>query len=165
MLPPDRDPHFLPVTPELTDFPKGLSAELTSVRGHIEAALLNCVNLRSLRWTRDGTLSDEVLDALQQRQGTPITELEINAKSRGFYDPSLLLRFSRLTKLVLILPDLDTVARLSSWCELIGPTLEELSIIQKVGYLQSLDVCLTNGRAAPRSPTKSLKARRVTLSA
>jgi hypothetical protein len=60
--------------------------------------------------------------------------LEINAKSGGFYNAELLLGFVELNKLVLILPDSETVARLGRWSEKIGGTLRELSIIRKVSY-------------------------------
>lgn len=118
-------------TAELTDFPKGISPALLSIENTLIPALRNCVNLSSCRWTRDGTLSNDVLETLQSPDRVPLRVLEINANSRGFYDASKLLGFTSLTKLALILPDAETTIRLPVWCEHLGGTLKELTIIRK----------------------------------
>jgi hypothetical protein len=123
----------LTFTAELTDFPKGISPALLSVENTVIPALRNCVNLTSCRWTRDGTLSNDILEVLQSPDRVPLRVLEINANSRGFYDASKLLEFTDLTKLALILPDEEMIIRLPDWCERIGGTLRELTIIRKVG--------------------------------
>jgi hypothetical protein len=118
-------------TVELTDFPKGISSVHLSIEKTVIPALRNCVNLSSCRWTRDGTLSNDILEILQSPNRVPLRVLAINATSRGFYDASKLLGFTGLTKLILILPDAEMVNQLPAWCERIGGTLKELSIIRK----------------------------------
>lgn len=122
---------YLTSIAELTDFPKGISLELLSIENTVIPALRNCINLSSCRWTRDGTLSDDILGILQSPDRVPLRVLEINANSRSFYDASKLLSFTSLTKLSLILPDAETIIGLPVWCEQIGGTLKELTIIQK----------------------------------
>ncbi|PVG03903.1 hypothetical protein CPB86DRAFT_694452 [Serendipita vermifera] len=103
------------------------------IEEYIIPAISNCINLSRCRWTRDGTISGDVLLALQSEGRTPLLELEINGHSGRFYNPSTLTNFKYLTKLMLIMPDTPTARQLASWCSNLQGTLKELSIICQNG--------------------------------
>lgn len=90
--------------------------------------LRNCINLRSCRWTRDGTISDEILHILRRQQ---LKDLEINANPKGYFTPSTLLGFKNLERLTLIMPDSQIIRLLPRWCSFTGHSLRTLSIICK----------------------------------
>src|SRR6266542_1517301 len=81
---------------EIRDFPKHYHYP------RVVNALQLCTNLRSCIWTRDGTLTSDILQALSSCP--ELRELEINGHSDGIYDHTLLLRFRNLNKLSIIMP-------------------------------------------------------------
>lgn len=115
---------------EIRDFPKALSADRHSELLQLCAqGIRNCVNLRSCTWTRDGSLHSAVLESLG---GCPqLHELEINGNDSG-YDPILLTRFSRLSKISLIMPSAHVLGVFPTWISITGETLRSLTIICKV---------------------------------
>lgn len=115
---------------EIRDFPKSLLAhqydELADVclRG-----IANATNLRSCKWTRDGSMSSEVLQILLRSKG--LEELEIN----GHHDPSILKRFESLRKISLIMPSPSVIDVLPRWIRGLRNDLRSLNIICKVALL------------------------------
>jgi hypothetical protein len=125
----------LACTLELRVFPKGVSQETSDLENHLIQGLFNCINLNSCVWTRDGSLTNDILLTLQAPNRANLKELEINAHSNHLYDASLLPNFASLRRLVLIMPDADTVKHLTDWCANLGESLRELSVICKASLL------------------------------
>ncbi|GBE89773.1 hypothetical protein BKA93DRAFT_793618 [Sparassis latifolia] len=114
----------------ICDFPKALqSADQENVLDICLRGIINCVNLKSCTWTRDGSLTSSVLEALLFC--TQLKELEINGSHHGRYDPSILARFSRLRKITLIMPSSAVINTLPCWMRYTGDTLRHLSLICK----------------------------------
>jgi hypothetical protein len=86
--------------------------------------------MRSCAWTRDGSLESAILQALQQCP--QLEELEINGHDSGYYNPTLLAQFSKLSKISLIMPSAQVIEVLPSWISTTGSTLRNLTIICKV---------------------------------
>lgn len=115
---------------EIRDFPKGLSTNSLSDLIQICAqGVRNCINLRSCTWTRDGSLHSAVLESLVDCP--QLRELEINGNDSG-YDPILLARFSRLSKISLIMPSTHVLDILPTWISITGETLRSLTILCRV---------------------------------
>lgn len=132
---------------EIRDFPKhqltdeGLKDILQGLR--------NCTNLRSCTWTRDGSLTSDILWALLHAPSSletsstklplsPIPnlrELEINGHHAHLFDPKLLLHFRWLTKISIIMPTLEVVQVLEEWVKILQATLTSLNLICKVRCL------------------------------
>ena len=110
------------------DFPKALfageRAEVLEVRLQ---ALRNCVNLQSCAWTRDGSLTTDVLNALTHSQR--LSELELNGRNQWRYDPEILCNFSRLRKITLIMPSGSVADVIPRWTAITKDTLEHLTLI------------------------------------
>lgn len=115
---------------EIRDFPKALSAERHSeLLQMCTRGIRNCVNLRSCTWTRDGSLHSCILESLG---GCPqLHELEINGNDSE-YNPTLLPRFSRLSKISLIMPSAHVLDIFPTWISITGETLRSLTITCKV---------------------------------
>ncbi|KAG8857061.1 hypothetical protein FRB96_005991 [Tulasnella sp. 330] len=94
---------------------------------NVARSIAHCVNLQKCIWTRDGTLTSEILSTLHKtcRQ---LKDLEVNGHSSTYYDPTLLLRFSDLTGLSVIMPDRALVNVLPEWIMATGPTLKNISL-------------------------------------
>ncbi|KAF9078782.1 hypothetical protein BDP27DRAFT_1206321 [Rhodocollybia butyracea] len=115
---------------EIRDFPKAFSSDDdVDILQKVTEGLRNCTNLRSCTWTRDGSLSSEILKALQSSQ--TLQELEINGHDQGNYDSQLLLQFTRLRKISLVMPSLTVISVLQPWLQITGKTLRSLTIICK----------------------------------
>ena len=120
--------------------------------------LKNCVNLRRCAWTRDGSLTSEILQALlcaganveadsevkeipleyfhkeeltMRLENRGLRELEINGHD-GSYNRVLLLGFVGLERISLIMPSAAVVALLPTWTSLNHKTLRRLTVICKV---------------------------------
>jgi hypothetical protein len=106
--------------------------DLPDLQHNILQGLSHCVNLVSCWWTRDGTLTDDIIRVLQTSPVPSLRELAINGRSGLFYNGGNLVYFRNLVKLVLIMPDGKMVQHLPYWCELLGTTLKELTITCKV---------------------------------
>lgn len=115
---------------EIRDFPKAIFNSETNIPDLVEKALKNCLNLRSCTWTRDGSLSSEILSSLAQI--TTLTELEFNGRSQGQYDPKLLRQFSGLAKVSVIMPSSTVINHLSGMLAAHGASLRHLTFICKV---------------------------------
>ena len=89
--------------------------------------LTSCVNLRTCTWTRHGSLSSDILMALQQLPH--LTDLEVNGKSHIFYSPENLTKFTHLRKISLIMPSGSFIDVLPTWIQSVGHTLEHLTLI------------------------------------
>jgi hypothetical protein len=109
-------------------------------------AFLALPNLTSLAFTRDHSLSPQLLRAVATCMPA-LRELEINAHATGSFEPVDLLQIrGPLVKLVLVMPDKATVGILELWLRAIHddgvrdgrarPGLHELSILSKVRRLQ-----------------------------
>ncbi|KAF9453370.1 hypothetical protein P691DRAFT_801191 [Macrolepiota fuliginosa MF-IS2] len=157
---------------EIRDFPKNQLTDES--RDAIYRGLRNCTNLRSCTWTRDGSLTTDILLALSHGLsdefassafaytdgGAPIEprpvpthsasvhslrELEINGLSL-LYDPRFLLRFEWLTKISIIMPSLEVTRILEKWVWVLGGRLKSLNLICKMSPLITDDVLI---RMAP----------------
>lgn len=186
----------------IRDFPKslfGTSPSYLALLHDCTVGLQNCTNLTSCTWTRDGSLTSEILNALStchvtpvlaqdlrslspeasfdlldtgfatlslaSESGTlnsdlrtakksysdskldeaitraPLKELEINGHSDGNFDPVLLLKFDKLTKISLIMPSDGVLEMLPRWAEVTGATLKNLTLICKVRQLSFCCPC------------------------
>ncbi|THU80087.1 hypothetical protein K435DRAFT_512047 [Dendrothele bispora CBS 962.96] len=140
---------------EIRDFPKSLSPTISlepsppssssssppesiDITTLITTALSNCPHLRSCTWTRDGSLSTEILLALQTHC-KELEELEINGHSGGGnYDARTLVGFKELRKVRLIMPGVGVAGRLREWIG--GMTegrLKHLTLVCKLSPLIS----------------------------
>lgn len=133
-------PHLL----EIRDFPKRQLTE--EVVNDILQGLRNCSNLRSCTWTRDGSLTSDILLALSRTHSllenidSPLSttsipslrELEINGHHSHLFDPKLLLQFQWLTKISIIVPTLEVIRVLEEWVQILQGTLKSLNLICKV---------------------------------
>ncbi len=119
----------------IRDFPKALQSEdHDQILDACLAGIRNCINLRACTWTRHGSLTSPVLETLAEC--ARLRELEINGENAGYYDPTILPRFSHLRKLTLIMPSAPVVANLLPWIAATGSTLQHLSIICKASYIE-----------------------------
>ena len=115
---------------EIRDFPKALLNNSHSDLLQIcTQGVVNCINLRSCVWTRDGSLHSTILESL--RGCSLLHELEINGNDSG-YSPNLLTQFSRLSKISLIMPNAHVLDVLPSWVSITGNTLRSFQILCKV---------------------------------
>lgn len=114
----------------IRDFPKALqSSAQEDVMDSCLQGIKNCVNLQSCTWTRDGSLTSEMLETLLLSQ--QLEELEINGAHQGHYDPCILPRFTHLRRLSLIMPSNAVINMLPAWTQATGHTLRHLSVICK----------------------------------
>ncbi|KAL5520814.1 hypothetical protein ACEPAF_2817 [Sanghuangporus sanghuang] len=115
---------------ELRDFPKAISRDSANQLTHLcVSGLANCVNLTSCTWTRDGTLKEDILEALSRCPS--LQAIEINGRHAHNYDPELLLRFARLRRISVIMPTAEVVHALPGCFQRNLETLQELTIICK----------------------------------
>jgi len=109
---------------EIRDFPR----EYHHFR--VPDALQLCTNLRSCIWTRDATLTSDILQTLASCP--ELRELEINGHSNGNYDHTMLLRFRNLTKFSIIMPSASVVSQLHNCLALNAHSLRSLTLICRV---------------------------------
>lgn len=91
------------------------------------------MNLQSCTWTRDGSLSTEVLRSLQRLPR--LVDLEINGHSQSQYKADILTRFTALRKMSLIMPSTQVLEILPEWIAATAHTLEHLTLICKASDL------------------------------
>lgn len=113
---------------EIREFPKAVTIE--ELGDLVLQGLRNCINLQVCTWTRDGSLSSDILTSIQASES--LRELEINGRSEGSYDPELLLGFARLSRIALIMPSSPVINRLKPWTAVTGGTLQSLTLICQV---------------------------------
>ena len=118
---------------ELRDFPKAIWANksFASLTNNCLRGLANCTTLQSCSWTRDSTLTNEILDVLSSRC-SHLKELEINGNSTSAYNPEILLQFTSLAKISLIMPSVDVINILPTWLRKTGETLTAFNVLCKV---------------------------------
>lgn len=134
---------------DIRDFPKGFT-DSDEVSDSVIRGLQNCVNLQSCSWTRDGSLTSEILRALH---GLPCLEkLEINGHHQGNYDQRELVKFTHLNAVTIIMPSHSVIATLASWFMATGNTLTRLTLICKVGCILSALRVLTVSSSQHTSP-------------
>ncbi|KAL5497830.1 hypothetical protein ACEPAH_2761 [Sanghuangporus vaninii] len=115
---------------ELRDFPKAISRDSANQLTQLcVSGLANCVNLTSCTWTRDGTLKEDILEALSRCPS--LQAIEINGRHAHNYDPELLHRFARLRRISVIMPTAEVVHALPGCFQRNLETLQELTIICK----------------------------------
>ncbi|KXN87161.1 hypothetical protein AN958_09125 [Leucoagaricus sp. SymC.cos] len=144
---------------EIRDFPRTSLPD--NVAEFIPRGLRNCTNLHSCTWTRDGSLTSDILVALATPslssnglQDTPspsipthtLRELEINGHHSKLYDPKLLLQFKWLSKISIIMPTLEVVQVLEEWVKVVQQTLRSLNVICKMSPMITDDMLI---RMAP----------------
>ncbi|KZT64234.1 hypothetical protein DAEQUDRAFT_732903 [Daedalea quercina L-15889] len=115
---------------EIRDFPK--SFYVAENEATLQLCLLgikNCANLRSCTWTRDGSLTTEILEALVSV--AHLEELEINGNHENHYDPWVLRKFTRLRRISLIMPRHAVIDVLPTWTGATRNTLRHLTILCK----------------------------------
>ncbi|KAF8485575.1 hypothetical protein JB92DRAFT_3025887 [Gautieria morchelliformis] len=117
---------------ELRDFPKAIySAEsYESLTSSCLKGLTNCTTLHSCTWTRDQTLSTEILEVLSSKCSS-LKELEINGHATGTYNPRVLLQFTSLTKISLVMPSIDVIDILPIWLQRTGESLTAFHVLCK----------------------------------
>ena len=127
----------------IRDFPRALLVvERHELLRTCTRGIQNCSNLRACTWTRDGSLSDDILEALSQLP--QFCDLEINGHNEWQYSTSSLLQFTRLRKLCLIMPSTRICEVLPQWLRTTGPALQRLTLIDRVSILVSTIVPLAH---------------------
>ncbi|KAH9931561.1 uncharacterized protein B0H18DRAFT_989967 [Fomitopsis serialis] len=115
---------------EIRDFPKSFYVvEHEATLQLCLSGIKNCVNLRSCTWTRDGSLTTEILEALLPC--AHLEELEINGNHENYYDPWLLRKFTHLRRISLIMPRHAVTDVLPTWTSATGGVLRHLTILCK----------------------------------
>ncbi|KJA23909.1 hypothetical protein HYPSUDRAFT_66002 [Hypholoma sublateritium FD-334 SS-4] len=133
---------------EIRDFPKALTAVDNDILNHVLHGLKNCHNLRSCTWTRDGSLNSDVLKTLQSCDN--LRDLEFNGHNEGHYDARLLPGFTKLERILIIMPSQAVISQLSPWFTESGSMLRSFTLICKGSnlitdaLLQSIAPCLPN---------------------
>jgi hypothetical protein len=118
---------------EIRDFPKryyGVGFPDEQSINTFTNGLENCVHLRACTWTRDGSLTSEVLTSLARCP--ELTDITINGRYSPHYKPMDLVQLLRPRKISLIMPSIVIVVRiLPHWLRAIGQSLTSLSLICK----------------------------------
>lgn len=153
---------------EIRDFAKNLifSADERAKLVFVDVlrGLKNCINLRWCTWTRDGSLTSEILEALlcggsSSFEGQPEPELltarplvncklralEINGHDEGLYDRNLLLGFVGLERISLIMPTASVASLLPSWTLLNHAKLRSLTLICKASAVVTDELMVSLG--------------------
>ncbi|TCD67169.1 hypothetical protein EIP91_000395, partial [Steccherinum ochraceum] len=123
-------PHLARFVEEMTirDFPRALLlSERRAVLHTCLAGIRNCLSLRACTWTRDGSLSDDILHALCALPR--FASLEINGNNVWQYSPGTLVRFERLERLCVVMPGAPVVEVLPAWLQRTGKTLRRLTLL------------------------------------
>ncbi|KZV67676.1 hypothetical protein PENSPDRAFT_611087 [Peniophora sp. CONT] len=115
---------------EVGDFPKGLHAEQDdALRESCIRGLQNARHLRAVTWTRDGSLTSEILQALAQC--TELRSISMNGNSSGHYDPRELLNLTQLNSVSVVMPGSGVIDIFPSWMQVVGQKLRSLTLICK----------------------------------
>ena len=119
---------------ELREFPRWMieSREFYALQGDVILGLSHCGGLRTCVWTRDGTLRDDILDAIREHC-VILRELEVNGNAARYYDASGLTGITGLERISLIMPDRAVIALLPGWVAANGERLKTLSFTCQVG--------------------------------
>ncbi|SRR6266852_3610307 len=104
-------------------FPDGIS--ITTVTKGLE----NCVHLKACTWTRDGSMTSEILTYLARCP--ELTDITLNGGRSPQYEPMDLVQLLRPRKISLIMPSISVLRILPLWLRAIGQSLTSLSLICK----------------------------------
>lgn len=96
----------------------------------VAGAVQNCVNLKVCAWTRDGSLTSDIIRSLSSLQN--LSQLEINGHDQGNYQARILLQLTRLSTITIIMPSAAVITLLPEWFEALAETLTGLTLICKV---------------------------------
>ncbi|KAF8173723.1 hypothetical protein BJ912DRAFT_991755 [Pholiota molesta] len=118
---------------EIRDFPKAVTTVDNDILSLVLRGLKNCINLKSCIWTRDGSLNSEFLKALQCCEN--LRGLEFNGHNDGHYDARLLLGFTKLERILIIMPSPVVVSQIKPWLSITGPTLRSFTLICKASNI------------------------------
>ena len=116
---------------EIRDFPKryGVSFPDEQSINTFTKGLENCVHLKACTWTRDGSLTSEILTCLARCP--ELTDITLNGGYSPHYEPMDLVQLLRPRKISLIMPSISVVRILPHWLRAIGQSLTSLSLIFK----------------------------------
>lgn len=116
---------------EIRDFPKryGVSFPDEQSMDIYTKGLENCVHLKACTWTRDGSLTSEILRCLGRCP--ELTDIAINGGHSRHYEPMDLFQLHRLRKISLIMPSIPVLMILPHWFQTIGRSLTSLSLVCK----------------------------------
>ena len=132
--------------PEIRDFPKAIfDASGRDLHDDTVAGLKNCTNLQSCTWTRDGSLTSDILTTFSSLPN--LCELEINGHDGGYYDPKLFCQFSGLQKISVIMPSPLVVRNIRDMVKTSGERLRSFTMICKVCRVAVF--YMMNGRLLP----------------
>jgi len=111
----------------ITDFPKAQdSFTYEHIRVLCTKGLENCVQLRCCTWTRDGSLTSHILQGLGRCP--ELTDISINGRHSGHYEPGDLLQLRHLHKILLIFPSIPLLEILPSWFQVTGKSITGLGL-------------------------------------
>lgn len=123
--------HQLDYSPEIRDFPKAIiDPSGRDLHDDTVTGLKNCTNLHSCTWTRDGSLTSDILTTFASLP--KLRELEINGHDARYYDPKLFCRFTGLQKISVIMPSPLVVRNIRDMVKGSGEKLKSLTMICKV---------------------------------
>ncbi|KAA1474575.1 hypothetical protein DENSPDRAFT_905907 [Dentipellis sp. KUC8613] len=116
---------------EIRDFPKAflISEKYQTLRENCVRGIQHTTHLQSCTWTRDGSLQNPILEALQDCP--ELCELEINGHHEDNYNPSTLTNFRNLRKISIIMPSGPVLDLLPHWVGYTGHSLRNLTLICK----------------------------------
>ena len=119
-------------TLEIRDFPRAIDGNRLDKKlpRRVLRGLKNCVNLRSCAWTRDSSLTSNILEALHQCKN--LRDIELNGQSVSNYDPRLLLGFTELQRISLVSLSPPVVRQFKPWLSATGASLRSLTLLCKV---------------------------------
>jgi hypothetical protein len=119
---------------EIRDFPKALDSVSYAELVHAcVAGIQNCIALTTCTWTRDGSMTSDILEALATLPS--LKNLTINGHNAGYYEPASLLLFKNVKKVSIIMPSPDVVRILRPWITGVGGRLTALTLVCKVKVL------------------------------
>ncbi|KAN0116626.1 hypothetical protein V8E52_005770 [Russula decolorans] len=125
---------------EIRDFPKRYGVgflDEQSINTFIKG-LENCVHLKACIWTRDGSLTSEILTCLARCPD--LTDITLNGGYSPHYESMDLVQLLHPRKISLIMPSMSVVRILPHWLRAIGQSLTSLSLICKACIFHDLSV-------------------------
>ena len=91
--------------------------------------LENCVHLKDCTWTRDGSLTSDIIKSLGKCPD--LTDVTINGQYSWQNEPIDLVQLLRLSKISLIMPSMSVLEILPRWLQVTGRSLTNLALICK----------------------------------
>jgi hypothetical protein len=105
--------------------------------------LENCVHLKGCTWTREGSLTSDILKSLGRCP--ELNDITINGQYSWQYEPMDLVRILRLSKISLIMPSMSVLEILPRWLQVTGRSLTTLALICKARLsllMHTLECCI-----------------------